>query len=166
MSNYREFLPELKSTTLFQNIEDEALIALLEVMGPEIVCRKAGTRGMPPIDMEKGMFCVVLKGKPLDQLEPRLDVYNMPKFNEPGMMMGEIPCLSEMRKSRAPKIKFKGPPHGGPKNEEFDLYMLRMSGEMITGFYGEQYSDAQGIMLRNFLGILAQKVTDVRREKA
>ena len=73
-----------------------------------------------------------------------------------------------MRRSRAPKFKFKhkGPPHGGPKNEEFDLYMLRMSGEMVTRFYGEQYSEVQAIMLRNFLGILAQKVTDVRKEKA
>ncbi len=121
---------------------------------------------MPPIDMEKGIFCVVLKGKPLDQLELRLDVYNMPKPTEPGMMMGEIPCLSEMLKSRAPKMKMKGPPHGGPKNEEFDLYLLRMSGEMVTRFYGEQYTEAQGIMLRNFLGILAQKVTDMRRERA
>jgi molybdate/tungstate transport system substrate-binding protein len=166
MKNYREFLPELKSMTLFQKIEDEELIALLEVMSPEIVCRKAGTRGMPPIDMDKGIFCVVLRGKPLDQLEPRLDVYNMPKPNEPGMMMGEIPCLSEMQRSRAPKMKRKGPPHGGPKNDTFDLYMLRMSGEMITKYYGEEYSKAQGIMLRNFLGILAQKVTDVRKEKS
>lgn len=166
MSDYCEFLPKLKSMTLFQNIEDEALLALIEVMGPEIVCRKAGLSGMPPIDMDKGMFCVVLKGKPLDQLEPRLDVYNMPKPAEPGMMMGEIPCLSEMLRSRAPKMKLKGPPPTGPKNEEFDLYLLRMSGEMLTRFYGEQYARAQGIMLRNFLGILAQKVTDVRREKA
>ncbi|MDD5014830.1 MAG: substrate-binding domain-containing protein, partial [Atribacterota bacterium] len=168
MSNYREFLPELKSTTLFQNIEDEALISLIEVMGPEIVCREAGTPGTLPIDIGKGMFCVVLKGKPLDQLEPRLDLYNMPKPTEPGMMMSEIPCLSEMSKSRAPEMKRKrkGPPHGGPKNESFHLYMLRMSGKMVTKFYGEQYSEAQGIMLRNFLGILAQKVTDVRKEKA
>lgn len=166
MPDYRQFLPELKSMTLFQGIEDEALIALLEAMAPEIVYREAGTRGMPPIDVEEGLFCVVLKGKPLDQLEPRLDVYSMPKFNEPGMMMGEIPCLSKMHKSRAPKFKIKGPPPGGPKNEELDLYMLRMSGEMLTRYYGEQYVEAQGTMLRNFLGILAQKVTDVRREKA
>ncbi len=166
MPKYRDFLPELKSMTLFQSIEDEPLIALLEAMAPELVRREKGTRGMPPIDLDRGIFCVVLKGKPLDQLEPRLDVYNMPRYAEPGMMMGEIPCLSEMRKSRAPKMRFKGPPPGGPKNEDFDLYMLRMSGEMITGSYGEQHRAAQGIMLRNFLGILAQKVTDVRREKA
>ncbi|MCX6741429.1 MAG: substrate-binding domain-containing protein [Candidatus Parcubacteria bacterium] len=166
MSNYREYLPELKSTTLFQNINDKELIALLEIMSPEIVCQKAGTRSMPPIDMEKGIFCVILKGKPLNQLDPRLDVYNMPKPNEPGMMMGEIPCLSEMTRSRTPKMKPKGPPPSGPKNDIFDLYMLRMSGEMVTRSYGKQYSEAQGIMLRNFLGILAQKVTDVRKEKA
>jgi len=166
MTNYRDFLPELKSMTLFQNIEDEELIDLLEVIKPEIVARKADDRGMPPIDLEKGMFCVVLKGKPLSQLEPRLDTYNMPKFGEPGMMMGEIPCLSEMLRSRAPKMKFKGAPPPGQKKEDFDLYMLRMSGEMLTRFYGERYAPAQSTMLRNFLGILAQKVTDVRKEKA
>ena len=165
MSDYRGFLPELKSMTLFQNIEDEELLALLDVMHPEIVCRKAGTRGMPPTVMEKGVFCVVLRGKPLDRLEPRLDVYDMPKLNEPGMMMGEIPCLSEMLKSRAPRMKFKGPPHAGPKNENFDTCMLRMTGEMVTKFYGKKFSAAQSVMLRNFLGILAQKVTDVRKEK-
>ena len=165
--NYRDFLPELKSMTLFQNIEDDALIALLEAMKPEIVRREAGAKGMPPIDMEKGVFCVILKGKPLDRLEPRLDVYNMPKFNEPGMMMGEIPCLSEMTKSRAPRMKFKGmPPGPPPEREKFDLYLLRMCGEMLTKYYGEQYAEAQGRMLRNFLGILSQKVTDVRKEKA
>ncbi|HZK02418.1 MAG TPA: substrate-binding domain-containing protein [Anaerovoracaceae bacterium] len=166
MSDYRNFLAELKSTTLFKDIEDEALIALLEVMNPEIVLRKAGTRGMPPIDIKEGIFCVILKGKPLDQLGPRLDEYNMPQYTEPGMMMGEIPGLSKMHKSRAPKMRFRGRPHVGPKREEMDLYMLRMTGEMVTKFYGEQHSQAQGIMLRNFLGILAQKVTDVRRQKA
>jgi len=165
--NYREFLPELKSMTLFQGIGDDALIALLEAIKPEIIRREAGAKGMPPIDMEKGMFCVILRGKPLDRLEPRLDVYNMPKFNEPGMMMGEIPCLSEMTKSRAPRMKFKGMPPGPPPGrEKFDLYLLRMSGEMLTKFYGDQYAAAQGKMLRNFLGILSQKVTDVRKEKA
>lgn len=167
MYNYRDFLPELKSTTLFQFIEDEALIALLEAMKPEIVRREAGAKGFPPIDLEKGVFCVVLKGKALDQLEPRLDVYNMPRFNEPGMMMGEIPGLSEMMKSRAPRMKMKGmPPGPPPKREQIETYLLLMSGEMVTAYYGEQYVVAQGRMLRNFLGILAQKVTDIRKEKA
>ena len=167
MMNYRDYLPELKSSTLFQNIEDDALIALLEAMKPEIVRRAADAKGIPPIDMDKGIFCVILKGKPLDRLEPRLDVYNMPRFNEPGMMMGEIPCLSEMNRSRAPRMKFRGmPPGPSPDREKFELYLLRMSGEMVTKYYGEQYAVAQSMMLRNFLGILAQKVTDIRKEKA
>jgi len=124
MSEYQDFLPELKTTTLFQNIEDRSLIALLDVMRPEIVRWEAGKNKVPQIDIENGMFCIVLRGKPLDQLEPRMDVYNMPKFGEPGIMMGEIPCLSEMNKSKAPRMRF-----------------------------------------RNFLGILAQKVTDIRKEK-
>lgn len=166
MANYRDFLPELKSMTLFQNIRNEELISLLEVMSPEIVHREAGKHWPIPIDLEHGIFCVVLQGKPLDQLEPRLDIYNMPKFGEPGMMMGEIPCLSEMIKSRAPRVKFKRSPQGSPEVKPFDLYMLQMSGEMLTRYYGEKYCKAQGVMLRNFLGILAQKVTDVRKEKA
>jgi len=165
LPNYRDFLPELKSMTLFQRIEDEELLSLLEVMKPEIEFRKAGKYIPLPIDIEKGMFCIVLKGKPLNRLEPRLDVYNMPKFTEPGMMMGEIPCLSEMNRSQAPRIKFKGPPPGGLRNDTYDLYLLKMSGEMVTKFYGEKYCKAQSIMIRNFLGILAQKVTDVRKEK-
>lgn len=166
MTNYRDFLPELKSMTLFQNIENEELLSLLGVMKPEIEFRAASKYSPLPIDIDKGMFCIVLKGKPLDQLEPRLDVYNMPKFTEPGMMMGEIPSLSEMNKSRAPRIKFKGTPPGGPRNDIYDLYLLKMSGGMVTKFYGEEYCKAQSTMLRNFLGILAQKVTDVRKEKA
>ncbi|HOF03707.1 MAG TPA: substrate-binding domain-containing protein [Atribacterota bacterium] len=166
MPNYHDFLPELKSMTLFQNIEDEDILSLLDIMKPEIVFREAGQFSPIPINIEDGIFCVVLKGKPLDQREPRLDQYNMPKLYEPGMMMGEIPCLSEMHKSRAPRIRFKKSPQGSPRNENFSLYLLQMSGKMLTKYYGERFIKAQGMMLRNFLGILAQKVTDIRREKA
>ena len=39
MENYRAYLKELKTTTLFQDIPDEELIALLEAMQPKIVMR-------------------------------------------------------------------------------------------------------------------------------
>lgn len=165
MSKYAEYIEELKSTTLFMNIPDEELLALLDVMDPEIVKKDPKNMGNPGPDIQKGIFAVLLKGKPLDQLEPRLDVYNMPKPHEPGMMMGEIPALSEMTKSKAPrakKIRFRGRPFPKFEGEE---YMLRMTPEMVTKFYGEEFTHAQSIMLRNFLGILAQKVTDTRREK-
>ena len=48
MENYRAYLKELKTTTLFQDIPDEELIALLEAMQPKIVMRKAG-EPMPPM---------------------------------------------------------------------------------------------------------------------
>jgi len=53
MSEYKNFLPELKSTTLFQNIEDRSLIALLEAMRPEIVRFEAGKNKIPQIDIER-----------------------------------------------------------------------------------------------------------------
>lgn len=167
MSSYQDFIPELMSSTLFQNIDRDSLIALLDVMKPEIVLHKTDSKSWLPIDMENGIFCVVLKGKPLEALEPRLDEYNMPKYGEPGMMMGEIPCLSEMLKSRAPKRRPKGIFAGGESSpREHDLHLLLMTGEMVTKHYGEQYAKAQSIMMRNFLGILAQKVTDIRKEKS
>lgn len=167
MSKYAEFLPELKSTTLFQNIPDNDLLALLDAMNPEIAVTKAGSEDGPAVDIDNGIFCVVLKGIPLDRLEERLDVYNMPKPKEPGMMMAEIPVLSEMRNSKRPKPAggFKPPHHHAKKPVDFDLYMLRMTADMVTKFYNEDVAAAQSIMLKNFLGILAQKVTDVRKEK-
>jgi ribosomal protein L10 len=42
--------------------------------------------------------------------------------------------------------------------------MLEASGEMLVKFYNEKVAQAQGVMLRNFLGLLTQKVTDVRQE--
>ena len=165
MSKYEPYLEELKSTTLFQSIPEKELLALLDAMDPEIVVKDPKDLGNPGPDIPKGIFAMCLKGKPLDQLEERLDIYNMPKPHEPGMLMGEIPALSEMTRSRAPKPKkfrFRGRPFPPMKEEE---HMLRMTPEMVTKFYGEEHVHAQSIMLRNFLGILAQKVTDTRREK-
>lgn len=44
MENYRAYLKELKTTTLFQDIPDEELIALLEAMPAEdSLCAKRGS---------------------------------------------------------------------------------------------------------------------------
>lgn len=163
MSKYAEYLEELKSTTIFKGIPDDELLALLDAMDPEIVCKTPKDLGNPGMDVPNGVFAIVLRCKPLDQLEPRLDVYNMPKPHEPGMMMGEIPALSEVTKGKGPrpkKFRFKG-----FKPLEVNEYMLRMTPEMVTRFYGAEHAQAQSMMMRNFLGILAQKVTDTRREK-
>lgn len=161
MENYREYLAELKTTTLFQDIPDDDLIALLEAMQPKIVMRKAG-EDMPA--MEPGTFKMALRSTPALEMEPRQFKYDMPKFGEPGMLMAEIPTYSRMADG-LPKTtgKAKRPPHK-MKPLSYDLEMLEFTENMMTDFYGEQHAKAQGIMLRNFLGILAQKVCDVRHE--
>jgi hypothetical protein len=77
-------------------------------------------------------------------------------------MMAEIPALSRfMEYLPQPLKKPFGP---GKKELEFDLECLQCSGEMMVKFYDQKTTAAQSIMLRNFLGILAQKVMDVRHE--
>jgi len=159
MGKYNEYLAELKSTTLFQDIADDELLALLDAMQPRIIMRKAG-EPMPP--MEEGKYWMALRSTPARELAPRQFKYDMPKFGEPGMLMAEIPTYSRM-KDGLPKTRKSGPPHK-MKNLDYDLEMLEFSEYMLTDFYGEQYTKAQGIMLRNLLGILAQKVMDVRHE--
>lgn len=168
MTNYREYLPELKSTTLFQDIEDDALIAMLDAMQPKITVRKKGEMNIGPMEgprnWEESTFRVILKSVPSQGLAPRRFKYDMPKFGEPGMMMGEIPALS-----RFPEVLEKEGKRGGkmphaPRPLDYDLYTLECSGEMLTRFYSPEIAPAQGVMLRNFLGILAQKVMDVRQE--
>lgn len=158
MENYRAYLKELKTTTLFQDIPDEELIALLEAMQPKIVMRKAG-EPMPP--MPEGTFKMALRATPDQGIVPRKFKYDMPKFGEPGMLMAEIPTYSRMFEGL--KRRPGGPMHK-PTPIDYDLEMLEFTEGMMTAFYGEQHAHAQGIMLRNFLGILAQKVCDVRHE--
>lgn len=166
MENYREYLPELKSTTLFQDIQEDALIQLLETMQPAVIHRKKGE--FPGIKNDFKTFRMILKAYPAKEPAPRPHKYDMPKFGEPGMLMAEIPSLSQCFAGPKPEDETgdrpvrKGPPL---KPLSFDVDLLELSGEMMTKYYGPEVAEAQGIMLRNFLGILAQKVCDVREEK-
>lgn len=164
--DYKNYLTELKSATLFQDISDEDIISLLETIKPAIV--HVPENGEMPI-MKNGFneFAVFLRGYPQKEIEPRRFKYDMPKFGEPGMMMGEIPSLSEMNNTTRPMKKMGPPkggkgPHGGATRPAMDVMMF--SGGSVTKFYNESVCVAQSQMLRNFLGILAQKVTDIRHE--
>ena len=139
MSIYREYLPELKTTTLFQDIPDDELIALLDVMQPKIVMRKAGDP-MPP--RQEGRYWMALRSTPARPLQPRQFKYDMPKFGEPGMLMAEIPTYSRMEEG-LPNPRKGGHPHKG-KAPDYDLEMLEFGEYMLTDFYGEQYTKAQG----------------------
>ena len=164
MENYSDYLPELKSTTLFCDMTDDEIVSLLKAMKPRIIRKKAGEMPFePPKEGETpnmDFFRVVLKTTPANPPQPRYFKYDMPKFGEPGMMMAEIPSLSCMFDYIKPAMKM---PHK-PMPLKYDLEMLELSGEMITKFYSAEVAPAQGKMLRNFLGILAQKVCDVRQE--
>lgn len=163
MVDYREYLNELKSATLFQGIEDGNLIAMLDVMQPEIKhIDEGGELPVTPPDFPR--FAVFLRGYPQKKIEERRFKYDMPKFGEPGMMMGEIPSLSEMNETARPMKKMRFPKGGKGMPKRAPMDVMLMSGEMITKFYNSDISSAQSKMLRNFLGILAQKVTDIRHD--
>jgi hypothetical protein len=161
MENYDAYLPELKNMPLFQDLEDDALLALLQALGPKIIRKKAGEPPEPPVF---GKFKILLKsGSPRAQ-EPRRFKWAMPAFGEPGFLMGEIPSLSRFFAADPKPMRHKGlfkKKHPIPPT---DVEMLEVSGEMLTRYYNAEVAPAQGVMLRNLLGMLAQKVIDTRRE--
>jgi ABC-type molybdate transport system substrate-binding protein len=156
MSIYEGYLPELRSTTLFRDMTDREILLVLDAMRPPI------RQGRPSMDAAGTPFRMVLRSTPPRVPAPRFFTYDMPAFGEPGMLMAEIPALSRLRDH----VKTQGgpPPGHAPKVLDFQLETLEFDPEMITRFYRPEVSAAQGKMLRNFLGILAQKVCDVRQE--
>lgn len=151
---YKTYLPELKSMPLFQDIEAEALLALLDVMQPQIILVKAGGR-IEEWDINN--FLMVLKAVEPQEQEPRRFKWDMARGHEPGRMMWEIPSLSQFQKALGHSFK---PPFRAAR---YDLYLLEMSGDKLTQFYNADVAGAQSIMLRNMLGMLSQKVMDTRR---
>lgn len=162
MTTYDEYLPQLRTTTLFRDMTDEEILLVLNSMQPPI------KKGRPEPEKDKNgipkltAFRMVLKSTPAREPAPRYFKYDMPAFGEPGMLMAEIPALSNMQDYVRPQ----GGPPGGPMGSrpEMDLETLEFTPEMITQFYSPESAPAQGKMLRNFLGILSQKVCDVRQE--
>ena len=92
---YSDYLKELKTTTLFQGIVDDDLLMLLNTIKPQIIHIDEGGE-LPMMAGGFKEFAVFLRGYPQKEIAPRRFKYDMPKFGEPGMMMGEIPSLSEM----------------------------------------------------------------------
>lgn len=159
MEHYREYLSDLKTSTLFQNMTEEEILLLLEAMGPRIEHRNKGDMGLGP--MPRGTFMVTLRSNPRRPLAWRKFRYDMPQFGEPGMIMAEIPAFSRMGEGLPKGSK---PPMHPPHPLEMDLDLLVFTDEMVTAYYGPEVARVQGIFTRNMYGILAQKVCDVRHE--
>lgn len=167
VKTYRDFLPQLVTMPEFLGIEGEDIIKLLEAMKPELVCRKVGEEGTPDNgpDVRRNLFCIRLTGEPIPAPEDRDDRYQNPGFTNCGMMMGEIPSFSCMFQNKSLPVKPGGPgPKGMPKPPAptEDIWAIRFSPEQFTTFVPE-VAEAQGKMIRNFMGMLAQKVTDHRK---
>jgi len=160
MSLYAPYLPELRTATLFCDMSDEEILRVLDTLQPPIKQGRPelGQEGKPP---REEAFRMVLRSRPARDLAPRHFKYDMPKFGEPGMLMAEIPVLSRMKDY----IQDKGGP-AGPfgKKPDMELETLEFTPDMLTRFYTPEASPAQGKMLRNLLGILSQKVCDIRQE--
>lgn len=161
MSPYTDYLPELKSTTLFQDLDDADIVALLDAMQPAILHVKTGDI-MP--DMAPGHFRMFLRTTPAQALVPRAFKYDMPKFGEPGMLMHEIPTLSRMGDTLDARRSGHERPFHKPHPLPYDADILEFTENAMTTFYNSAIAAAQGQLLRNYLGILAQKVNDVRHE--
>jgi len=163
MSIYHKYLPQLKLMPLFQGIDDNYILDLVEAMQPQIVLRKTG---MPnPMEGFTGSeFLVCLKNNLSNEVKAKPSKYTMPEMGEPGMMMGEIPGLSLARQRPAePKPEgAKKPPMPPRPPQPVDQECLIMDGEMIVKFYSAELYPAQAKMIKNFFGILTQKITDIR----
>ena len=165
MKTYRDFLPQLVTMPEFLGIEPEDIIALLEALKPELVCRKAGEDPLPDNgpDVKRNLFCIRLTGEPIPAPEDRDDRYQNPGFTNCGMMMGEIPSFSCMFQNKSMPVKprpSKG--HPMPPAPTEDVWAIRFSPEQLTAYVPE-VAEAQGKMVRNIMGMLAQKVTDHRK---
>lgn len=155
MAEYRTYLPQLKTTTLFQDIADDDIIKLLETMRPAIIYLQADET---LAGWDLNYYVISLKTEPERELQPRRFKWSMPADYEPGMIMCEIPSLSQYPRVLGNNFK----PFRRPRS--VDLYMLEVPNEMFTTFYNEEIARAQSVLLRNYLGILAQKVMDVRQD--
>lgn|GEM_PF-2483993 len=157
-ATFREFLPEMKTTTIFQDIPDEALIKMLETMKPGIALMK---RDSPMGGPDPDYYRIILRTVPAREQKPRRFKYAMPNYGEPGMMMAEIPGLAQYMVTLGQTM---GGPRPGGRVRDHDMYLLDVHQDLFTNYFNEEILPAQRQMWRNYLGILAQKVLDVRRD--
>ena len=143
MTPYENYLPELRTTTLFCGLTDQEILRVLDAMHPPIKAGLpgplSGKDGRPLPDMP---FRMVLRSTPAREQAARYFKYDMPQFGEPGMLMAEIPSLSRM----LDYVKPQGGPPGGPHGHRLDFEMetLEFTPEMITRPYGTEVAGAAG----------------------
>ncbi len=151
-------MPTLRGTVLFVDMSDDEIVTVLNAMQPPVVF---GPPSRPADGSPHKAFWIVARTNPPHEPHPGKFAYGTQEHGEPGMVMGEILVLSR-------KEEFMKPTPLGIKpmlpKVSWEMEMLELTPAMITQFYGAEVAPAQGKMIRNLLGMLAQKVVDVRRD--
>lgn len=156
MPDYERYASNLVGTALFQGMDCEEIRALLEAMAPPVHDGRAN-----PDDGPIRSFQLVASCSPSRGRQTRMFPYSSDGFCEVGMIMGEIPALSlkDDYLKRTPLSVKKPQP-----SFDWNIECLDLTPEMICADYGPKISPTQLKMIRNLMGMLAQKVVDVRRE--
>lgn len=155
-SCYKRYANNLVSTPLFQGLSADEIEAFLEALRPSIRMGRAN-----PSEGPIRKFQVIAACNPPQIALQRLFPYSGVGFGMVGMLMGEIPALSlkdDYLKRTPLKYKKDYPPL------DWEIECLDFSPDDLCKPYGAEIADIQRKVLRNLLGILAQKVIDVRRE--
>ena len=148
----------MKTAAIFQDIDEDTLLSLLDYMDFKIIQKKAGGEMKP---LQKGTFQILLRAYPEIANTKTRFKYDMPDFGACGFLMAEIPELSRFLdgfKNR-PKRSFKHKP------PQYDMdVMVVETDKLMTTIENCSLEKARNTLLRNLLGMLAQKVCDVRHE--
>lgn len=155
---YAEYLPELRGMTLFKGMSDTEILLALESMRPP-VCE--GPLKPPEDGSPHKAFRMVLRTDPPNAASPRRFAYDGQKRGEPGMLMGEVLVLSRKELYLKPtplSVKPQFPPFEG------SMLTLEFTPEMLETACDGKASLAMAKVRRNLMGMLAQKVVDVRRD--
>lgn len=155
---YAEFLPELRGATLFKDMTDLEILAALDAMSPP-VCD--GPLRPPADGAPHGAFRMVLRTDPPKQASPRRFAYDGQRRGEPGMLMGEVLVLSRKELYMRPTPLSAKPPL---PPLEGSMLTLEFTPEMLEAPCSGDAARAMSKVRRNMMGLLAQKVVDVRRE--
>ena len=159
MPDYARYADSLVGTPLFQGMDANEIRVLLEAMAPPV---RFGRADPDEGDGRIRNFQLVVACDPPREPRKRMFPYSGAGFGEPGMIMGEIPALSlkdDYLKRTPLEVKRPLPPL------DWDIECLDLTPEMVCADLGSpEAATAQRKFQRNLLGVLAQKVVNVRRE--
>ncbi len=156
-SKYHAYALNLEDTVLFKGLNAIQIEHLLEAMNPTI-CEG---QHHPDADGIHRTFRIVASCEPTPPKATREFPYSSHGFCEPGMIMGEIPAFSlkDYFLKRTPLSLKPAYP-----NLDYSIVCIEFSPEQFCICPNNSILHEHGILMRNMMGFLAQKVIDSRRD--